>query len=334
MKSLLILISTITIGLIGINNLQTNPAQDFLNSLNEEQIESVLYPFDDIKRELWSFLPGSIMWRPGLKLDQLSKKQQSLLFKLLQESLSESGYNKALKIIDLENVLADRDKDTIFRDAKNYTVSFYGNPENNSLWAWSFEGHHLALKFTYTQQGVAFTPRFMGADPATIDWGPRKGERTLAKEEDYGLQLIHSMTTDQKQKTIFKKQTYFDILTSNAVEVSPLKSVGIKMKDLNQIQKSILENLILEYLSAIPNDIATLRMKKLKQEDYDEIRFGWAGATENGKGHYYRIQGKSFLIEFDNLFGNHIHTVWRDFEGDFGRDLIKEHYQKLNHHKN
>jgi len=334
MKKILIILIIACLSAVGIKNTQEEPAIKFLDSLNEKQLEGILFPFDDIKREMWSFLPGSIMWRPGLKLDQLSQKQQSLLFNLLQGSLSEYGYNKALKIIDLENVLANRDKDTIFRDAENYTVSFYGKPKKDSLWAWSFEGHHLALKFTYTQNGVAFTPRFMGADPATINKGPRKGERTLDKEEDYGLQLIHSMTTEQKLKTIFKKQTYFDILTSNAVEVSPLKAVGIKMKDLNQIQKAILENLILEYLSAIPNDIATLRMKTLKEEEYDEIRFGWAGATENGKGHYYRIQGKSFLIEFDNLFGNHIHTVWRDFEGDFGRDLIREHYEHSDHHKN
>lgn len=334
MKTLLIIISTITIGLIGINNIQTSPAQDFINSLDEDQIAKVLYSFDDSKRELWSFLPGSIMWRPGLKLNELSKDQQSLLFALLKQSLSESGYNKARKIIDLENVLAERDGDTIFRDAENYNVSFYGRPKKDSLWAWSFEGHHLVLKFTYTKEGTAFTPRFMGADPATIDWGDRKGERTLEKEQDLGLEMINSMSIEQKQKAIFKKNTYFDIVTSNAIEVSPLKEVGIKIKELTKTQKSILESLIKEYLSAIPNELASERMEKLRQENYDEIRFAWAGATENGKGHYYRIQGKSFLIEFDNLFGNHLHTVWRDFESDFGRDLIKEHYQNSNHHKN
>jgi hypothetical protein len=74
-------------------------------------------------------------------------------------------------------------------------------------------------------------------------------------------------------------------------------------------------------------------MKQLKKEELDEIHFAWAGATELTKGHYYRVQGKTFLIEFDNVQNdaNHIHTVWRDFDGDFGRDLIKEHYHNSHH---
>ena len=84
----------------------------------------------------------------------------------------------------------------------------------------------------------------------------------------------------------------------------------------------------MEYLSAMPETLAAKRLQQIENEDFEEIRFGWAGATELGKGHYYRIQGKSFLIEFDNTLNdaNHIHTVWRDFDGDFGKDLIKEHY--------
>jgi hypothetical protein len=76
-------------------------------------------------------------------------------------------------------------------------------------------------------------------------------------------------------------------------------------------------------------------MNNIRAEEFNAIRFGWAGSTKAGKPHYYRIQGKSFLVEFDNVQNgaNHIHTVWRDFNGDFGRDLIKEHYEH-SHHKN
>ena len=75
-------------------------------------------------------------------------------------------------------------------------------------------------------------------------------------------------------------------------------------------------------------------MESIKNEDTNLLRFGWAGAVTSGHGHYYRIQSKSFLIEFDNTQqnANHIHTVWRDFDGDFGRDLIREHYKNSNHH--
>ena len=72
-------------------------------------------------------------------------------------------------------------------------------------------------------------------------------------------------------------------------------------------------------------------MNQLHEAGMHKIRFGWAGGTEVGEPHYYRIQGPTFLIEYDNVqnSANHVHTIWRDFDGDFGRDLLKDHY--LNH---
>jgi hypothetical protein len=104
---------------------------------------------------------------------------------------------------------------------------------------------------------------------------------------------------------------------------------------LEDEQKILLLQLIHEYLAAMPDELAHQRLEQLQREELGEIRFGWAGATEAGKGHYYRVQGKSFLVEYDNTQNraNHIHTVWRDFDGDFGRDLIKEHYRHVPLHK-
>lgn len=332
---LIILIATISIGWTQYNGVINNPAREFLNSLSQEQNEKCVFPFDHNIREIWSFLPGSMIPRPGLKLSDLSLDQRGLLFNLLQTSLSEVGYKKVQQIMGLENVLAELEGDKEFRNADNYFVSFYGSPAKDSLWAWSFEGHHLSLKFTITPNGTAVVPRFMGASPATILSGPRQGERTLDKEEDYGIQLIQSMTIEQKEKAIFRKDPYFDIVTQNAIEVSPLNPVGISMKNLNKTQREILEKLIYEYLSSLPNALASERFIKIKNENFDDIRFGWAGSTNANEGHYYRIQGESFLVEFDNFLNdaNHIHTVWREFNGDFGRDLILEHYKNSDHHK-
>ena len=92
--------------------------------------------------------------------------------------------------------------------------------------------------------------------------------------------------------------------------------------------------LINEYISAVPDEVAKTRMATLESEEKQDIHFAWAGETVLGEPHYYSIQGKTFLIEFDNSQNNanHIHSVWRDFDGDFGRDLIQEHYS--NHHQN
>jgi hypothetical protein len=314
-----------------------NPATTFLNSLTEEQREKSKLPFNDVSRTTWHFFPGTMYQRAGIQLGELNREQKELLFKLLKSYLSETGYNKTLKIMDLENVLFEIGQGNAdFRDPEKYSIAFYGNPEKDSLWAWSFEGHHLSLNFSILNDKISIAPRFMGASPAVIKEGKRKGERTLEHEEDYGLQLVNALSNGQKQKAIFQKTAYPEIVTLNASEVTPLKSVGIRNGDLTNEQKKMLSTLLYEYLSTMPKALAEKRMDNLKSEKFDDIRFGWAGDTEAGKPHYYRIQGKTFLVEFDNTQNNanHIHLVWRDFHGDFGRDLIKEHYEHSHHQKN
>ena len=333
-KTVLFIVILCSISFLAFNLLNNNPTKSFLNSLTKEQREKAQLPFDDLSRTSWHFLPGAMWPRAGVQLGELNEDQNELFLKLLRTSLSETGYGKVTKIMDLENVLLELGHgDADFRDSNKYFVTFYGNPEKDSLWAWSFEGHHLSLNFSILNNKISIAPRFMGASPATVNEGKRKGQRTLANEDDLGLQLINSFSEDQKQKAIFQKTSFADIITSNASEVGPLNPVGIKMEDLNNDQQLILVNLLKEYLATMPKALAEQRMENLKMEDFDTIRFGWAGATVSGQPHYYRIQGKTFLVEFDNTQNNanHIHLVWRDFEGDFGRDLIKEHYQHSHH---
>ena len=116
-------------------------------------------------------------------------------------------------------------------------------------------------------------------------------------------------------------------------KVDPLSPVGIKAAALTQG-------------AAREADAAHRRLRRpdgrrrrgradgqLKKAGLDNIAFAWAGETEQGKKHYYRVQGPTFLVEYDNTQndGNHIHSVWRDFNGDFGRDLLREHLKSMPH---
>ncbi len=310
------------------------PAIEFLNSLNQAQRDKTQLAFNDMSRMRWHYIPGSMFPRAGIQLNELNANQKGLLDELLQSFLSETGYNKTIEIIDLENILLEISGDSIMRDPENYFIAFYGNPEKDSIWAFSFEGHHVSLNFTIHNGNAEIAPRFLGANPATILSGPRKGERTLNREEDLGFELINSISEEQRKIAIFQQQPFSDIVTVNSIKVEPLSPVGIKYKQLNRNQQLTFLQLLDEYLSTIPTEQAEKRMNSIKDEEIDEVRFGWAGATVSGEGHYYRIQGKSFLIEFDNTQNNanHIHTVWRDFDGDFGRNLIREHYENSDHH--
>lgn len=332
-------VTTITIILIAAVILafkadETDHANKFLNSLNQEQLSKTQFTFDNGSKYDWHYLPASMYPRDGIALNQLNGEQKKMLFELLHSSLSETGYAKTQQIINLEDILAEIEGDKVMRDPEKYYTAFYGNPAKDSLWSWSFQGHHISLNFTVLNGETSIAPRFFGANPAIVKEGSRKGERTLAKEDDLGLELINSCSQEQKQKAVFLHNAFNDIVTTNSADVGPLKTVGIKLNELNDSQQTILLHLIDEYLATMPDDLAAKRMEKLKKEETAEIRFGWAGATKPGEGHYYRIQGKTFLIEFDNTQNNanHIHSVWRDFDGDFGRDLIREHYQSSEHH--
>ncbi|MBC3757265.1 DUF3500 domain-containing protein [Hyunsoonleella sp. SJ7] len=313
---------------------ENHPAVTFLNALNEEQKSNVLLHFEDEKKTDWHYFPSTSFSREGIAIKQLSPSQQLLLHELLKASLSESGFNTTLKIIDLENVLAELSGDYVRRDSGAYYVSFYGNPFKEPLWAWSFEGHHVSLNFTVLNGKTHLAPRFFGANPATIRSGDRKGERMFQSEEDLALEFMTSLNEEERKSALIRNSAYSDIITGNDPEVSPLQIEGIPLQTLNRTQRSLLLNLIRLHLSDRVEERFNEVFNRITSEELQDIHFGWAGEISLTAPHYYRIQGKSFLIEFDNIQNNanHIHIVWRDFDGDFGRDLIQEHYQTSHKH--
>ena len=127
---------------------------------------------------------------------------------------------------------------------------------------------------------------------------------------------------------MFEAHTYGDIVTRNRDKAAPLDEVGIAAAKLDARQRALLWKLIETYAAAFEPGLARARLGRAKQGGVETIRFGWAGSTMRGKPHYYRVQGRLFLIEYDASQddANHVHTVWRDFNGDFGRDLLREHY--------
>ncbi|MDP4643822.1 MAG: DUF3500 domain-containing protein [Opitutales bacterium] len=303
-------------------------ATAFLNELSPELRTQASYPLDADERTNWHFVPKE---RNGVSLAQLDDAQEAKLTDLLAASLSESGYQKAANIQNLESVLFMLEGKA-FRDPERYFATIFGDPAKDTDWGWRFEGHHLSLNYTIGDgQLITVTPNFWGANPATVPSGPHKGLRTLQDEEELARALIQSLNTEQQKSTIFTNKAPKDIHTRAKKEVTPLDPVGIRLDQLNAEQAAALHKTIQVYLGNMPADIARERWTKIQAADMASIRFAWAGSTKAGEPHYYRIQGPTFLIEYDNVQNkaNHIHTVWRDFNGDFGRDIIREH--KLSH---
>jgi hypothetical protein len=305
-----------------------------VESLNADQKAAATFEVNDTSREIWHFLPVADFGRYGLPLSELDDAQDQLVLDLVKASLSDEGFEKAHQIMGLELVLKAMENNSPRRDPQQYHISVYGTPSIKGVWSWGFSGHHLSLHFTMVDGQIAGTPTFLGANPGEVREGDKTGLRVLKNEEEKGLALINAMSDEQRETAIFSVEAPYEILTVAHSRVQPLDKSGIKFMDLSGIQKNMLKDIVEEYISVMPEEVAKKRRERIENDGWDEVYFAWAGVIDRSAGHYYRVQGPGFLVEFDNTQNNanHIHSVWRDFNGDFGRDLIGEHY-KASHRK-
>lgn len=301
-------------------------AEAFLMAVPARTAAAAALPFEDGNRFDWHYTPRG---RSGVSFKDLDAKGREAVHELLRAALSAAGYRRVVNIIELESVLRELETFGLMRDPEKYHLTIYGAPDPKKRWGWRFEGHHLSLNFTLAGDAiVAGTPSFFGANPAAVASGPRQGLRALAAEEDEARALLAMLPEAQRREAVFDARTFGEIVTGNSARIDPLKPVGIAASRLDERARAQLLKLVETYASAFEPALAAARMARVGEGGIESIRFGWAGATERGRPHYYRIQGPRFLIEYDasQNGGNHIHTVWRDFEGDFGRDFLREHH--------
>ena len=306
-------------------------AKNFLASLTPEQKSKATFRFEDEERFDWHYIPKE---RKGLPLREMAPFQKLLAQALLNAGLSQRGYMKAVTIMSLDDVLRQMENDNgERRNPEKYYFSIFGEPSDKGTWGFRVEGHHVSLNFTMANGTVVASPNFFGANPAEVRQGPRAGLRILGREEDLGRDLLTALTPEQKTAAIVAKDAYKDILTEASRQAS-LKGQpsGLSASKMNAHERELLTAIIEEYAHSFPDDVAQFRLDQAKKAG-NNLYFAWAGVEQRGGPHYYRIQSPTFLIEYDNTQNNanHIHTVWRDFDGDWGRDLLKEHYQSSAH---
>ncbi len=317
-------------------------ANHFLQSLTPEQAREVQFAFDAQERERWHFVPDNNYetvykrTRPGLVYGHMQAEQRHLADALVATGLSKAGYIKAKTIMSLEEILRIKEGDlTGRRDPYKYHFSIYGKPSADGMWGWRVEGHHVSLHFTLKGgKLVSSSPTFFGANPHEVLEGPRKGLRALPREEDLAFELVSSLNARQKGKAVVDEKAYRDILTSFDMRAKlEDQPAGLPASELNAKQAETLMALIEEYARNIPSEFAAKRIEEAKATPKDKLLFAWAGSTERDKGEYYRVQAPTFLIEYDNTQNdaNHTHTVWRDYDNDFGRDVLALHHRQYDH---
>ena len=273
-------------------------ATTLLESLAPEQRQLVSFPLESPERQRWGFDPVERFPRLGLPLDRMSESQRSIVHALLMTGLSDRGYQMAAAIMTRE---IDRGANPL-----HYSVSIFGMPSPDGTWSWRVEGHNLSLNFTFHKGSlVASTPSFFGG--------------ALAREDEAGRTLLKTLDDRQRALATIARDAPAEIVTSNQSVVLPLPAVGVQATEMSDGQRELLMQVIRTYTSAMAFDVAEARMARLRNAGLDRITFSWAGGVEPGQPHYYRVLGPTFVIEYAHRQGHDAHSVWRDFERDFGR---------------
>ncbi len=304
----------------------TEAAKWFLQSLSSEQSQKLLFSINSPERMNWDYRPRK---RVGLMLKDLDGSQRKLAHALLASALSTGGYIKAIGIMALEKVLGEMEGPSQFsRDPDSYYITLFGYPSQNSIWGLRFEGHHVSVNFLVTDDGVAATPNFFGANPAHVPSGPMAGFRILAAEEDLARTLLLSLNPIQRARAIIETEAPADIVTRWDPRVRADNPAGISASEMKRDQHATLNRLITEYIRRMPDDVADYNLNQIERDGFQHIHFAWAGFDRPGQPHYYRLHGVGFLVEYDNVQNqaNHIHTVWRDLRNDWGEDFLRNHY--------
>jgi hypothetical protein len=306
----------------------------FLKTLSADQKAVAQVEFEDPARFDWHFVPRA---RKGLALKAMDQQQRQAAMAMIRTAMSAEGYLKAEQIIDLENVLRvteTRPPNDTYRDPENFSFMVFGVP-GSKPWGWRIEGHHISLQFSLVDGQISFTPGFMGSNPGTVLADvPQKGRRILKAEEDFAFELLNAMDKEQLDKIVLQAKAPNEIFTSNSRKASLEKMEGLPMSAMNGTQQELFKKLIGVYLGRYHITLKNQQWAQLEKEGLGKIYFAWMGDQTpeigQGRGHYYRIHGPGFLIEFDNTQngGNHIHSVVRDLANDFGDDLLRQHYKK------
>ena len=305
-------------------------ASNFLSALPAVARGDASFAFESDERARHHFIPTEAFERHGVVYRSLNSEQKVRALDLLRSGLSQKGYLTAQRIMEVEGILGILEgSDRRFsRDQEDYWVSIFGTPAHDGTWGWRWEGHHLSLHFTVVAGDITVsTPTFLGANPAMVPDGPRRGVRAMREHEDTARELLASLDAGQREVAIFDDVAPTNIVTGAELVVDPLDPIGIRGADLSSAQRDLLTAVIDAYVGMMADDIAALRHEAIRSGGLDNTYFAWAGPTERGEVAYYRVQGPNVLIEFDNTQEdpNHIHAAFRDFVGDLGRDVLREH---------
>ncbi len=307
-------------------------ANAFLDSLDAAKREKAVYDFGSGKKPNWSNLPISFVPRNGLMLGDLTKEQREKAMAVVASVLSKEGYQKVINIMDGDQKLAENPgKGGKGKDAGKgpmfgkdlYFLAIFGQPSDSKPWMVQFGGHHLGVNVTVIGKHFVLTPTHTGAQPALYKRGDME-VRPLGQEVDAGHKLITALDDKQRAQAILSDRPQQELLLGPGRDGKTIEPKGVKGSALNADQQALLLDVIAAWVNIVEPEAAAARMAAIKEKIGDTY-FAWSGPIEKGKAAYFRVQGPSIVIEYAPQGStDHIHTVIRNPEDDYGAALIKK----------
>jgi Protein of unknown function (DUF3500) len=298
-------------------------ANRLLSAATPAERASLVFPFDSPERLNWHNIPRP---RLGLRLDRLNEGTSDVAHQLIASGLSPVGFERALKVMSLEEVLylIEAEPETVRRkrrDPGQYFISIFGEPKADSRWGWRLEGHHLSLNYVIDHdQVIASTPEFFGANPATFVAGKEPAHRVLAGREDLARQLVNSLTPEQQALAIVQEKIPEDLSSPGLPQAVVGKPLGVSAKSFTPAQLALIKQLFEQYAENQTCEVTAERLREFDAEPLETVYFAWWGGLKPFEPHHYRIQTSHFIAEYNSVqnSGNHIHSAIRSVQGDFG----------------
>jgi Protein of unknown function (DUF3500) len=302
-----------------------NAANALLQALDSGQRAQIQFPFESDERLDWRF--DTRAYTRGVALRGMTPKQVTLAGEVLQLALGITGVVTTGQIARLEDAL-ERPGQT--PGGSDYYVTLFGTPGKHGSWAASFVGSDLALNFTVIDGNViASTPWFAEPNESEAPQPGKVGPIPAELERDPARTLLESLDHSQLSQAVVANAAPMNIGEGGAPTIASQKPQGIRISALGTEQRVMLYDLIDSYISAEDAENRQAREKQVEAAG-DEIYFAWLGSIQAGAPHFYRIQGPSFVIEYDNVQGgaSRSHVVWSSTGGETGDEKAGEPQEK------
>jgi Protein of unknown function (DUF3500) len=294
-------------------------ARSLLRSTTPEQRRRLAHALTGPALRDWTYVPGA---RAGLLMGDVDRSQRQLVHMILGQVLSEPCHAQLAVIMAMEDVLDRREGHGRDRHATDFWVLVFGEPGADGIWSVRLEGHHVCVHVTVSGEEVVVAPLFLGCNPAVIRRGERIITAPLWHEEELARDVLAAVPPTELGRVRPAREAPADIYTRDLGQVPPSfpPAAGVPITELDRSARELLEL----YAGRLAGPLGSDLLDRLLADD---LRFSWEGATEPGRGHYYRLAGTRFVIEYDNTQNgaNHIHSVLRDREADFGGDVLAVH---------